>query len=84
MLTKIILLAAPKHFIYFTFQSMYMDIYMDASSALKVHALVRAKDTAVAKEDYDTAKSIKASIEKLVVRMDAHVQGLGAVKFDYT
>ena len=53
-------------------QGMYMGIYMDAGSALEIHKLLRAKEMAVGKEDYDTAKSIKADIEKLVVRMNAH------------
>jgi centrosomal protein CEP104 len=46
-----------------------LDIHVDTVTAAKIRDLARAKDMAVANEDYDEAKRIKASIERLRVRM---------------
>lgn len=45
-----------------------LDIHVDTVTANKIRELARAKDTAVANEDYDEAKRLKASIDRLKVR----------------
>jgi centrosomal protein CEP104 len=44
-----------------------LDIHVDTVTANKIRELARAKDTAVANEDYDEAKRLKASIDRLKV-----------------
>ncbi|KAG1659551.1 hypothetical protein FOA52_015355 [Chlamydomonas sp. UWO 241] len=44
-----------------------LDIHVDSITAAKIRELARAKDAAVAREDYDEAKRIKASIDRLKV-----------------
>ncbi len=45
-----------------------LDIHVDTVTAAKIRELARAKDLAVANEDYDEAKRLKASIDRLKVR----------------
>ncbi|KAF6260813.1 flagellar associated protein [Scenedesmus sp. NREL 46B-D3] len=42
-----------------------LDVHVDSSTAARIKELARAKDAAVAAEDYDEAKRLKASIERL-------------------
>ncbi|WIA42558.1 hypothetical protein OEZ86_008540 [Tetradesmus obliquus] len=42
-----------------------LDVHVDSSTASRIKELARAKDAAVAAEDYDEAKRLKASIERL-------------------
>ncbi|KXZ41368.1 hypothetical protein GPECTOR_518g498 [Gonium pectorale] len=44
-----------------------LDLHVDTVTAMKIRELARQKDEAVAREDYDTAKALKASIERLKV-----------------
>jgi len=44
-----------------------LDIHVDTVTASKIRDLARAKDLAVANEDYDEAKRLKASIDRLKV-----------------
>ena len=44
-------------------------------TAAKIRELARAKDAAVAREDYDEAKRIKAGIDRLKVRVGQDDQG---------
>ncbi|GAX83265.1 hypothetical protein CEUSTIGMA_g10691.t1 [Chlamydomonas eustigma] len=44
-----------------------LDIHVDTVTAAKIRELARAKDAAVAREDYDEAKRIKAGIDRLKV-----------------
>ncbi|PNW77316.1 hypothetical protein CHLRE_10g431150v5 [Chlamydomonas reinhardtii] len=44
-----------------------LDLHVDTVTAVKIRELARQKDEAVAREDYDTAKMLKASIERLKV-----------------
>mmetsp|Transcript_16128 Transcript_16128/g.44039 ORF Transcript_16128/g.44039 Transcript_16128/m.44039 type:complete len:886 (+) Transcript_16128:261-2918(+) len=44
-----------------------LDIHVDTVTANKIRELARAKDAAVANEDYDEAKRLKASIDRLKV-----------------
>ncbi|GFR45564.1 hypothetical protein Agub_g6958 [Astrephomene gubernaculifera] len=44
-----------------------LDLHVDTVTAMKIRELARQKDEAVAREDYDTAKMLKASIERLKV-----------------
>ncbi|KAJ9516820.1 hypothetical protein QJQ45_027229 [Haematococcus lacustris] len=44
-----------------------LDIHVDTATAVKIRELARAKDLAVANEDYDEAKRLKASIDRLKV-----------------
>ncbi|GLC37245.1 hypothetical protein PLESTB_001144100 [Pleodorina starrii] len=44
-----------------------LDLHVDTVTAVKIRELARQKDEAVAREDYDTAKALKNSIERLKV-----------------
>ncbi|EFJ48806.1 hypothetical protein VOLCADRAFT_104552 [Volvox carteri f. nagariensis] len=44
-----------------------LDLHVDTVTAIKIRELARQKDEAVAREDYDTAKALKNSIERLKV-----------------
>ncbi|KAG2484841.1 hypothetical protein HYH03_016407 [Edaphochlamys debaryana] len=44
-----------------------LDLHVDTVTAVKIRDLARQKDEAVAREDYDTAKVLKASIDRLKV-----------------
>lgn len=44
-----------------------LDIHVDTVTAAKIRDLARQKEQAVSSEDYDTAKAIKASIDRLKV-----------------
>lgn len=48
-----------------------LDMHVDPTTAAKIRELVAQKDAAVANEEYDEAKRLKASIERLKVRRRA-------------
>ncbi|GIL71611.1 hypothetical protein Vretimale_933 [Volvox reticuliferus] len=44
-----------------------LDLHVDTVTAMKIRELAKQKDEAVAREDYDTAKALKNSIDRLKV-----------------
>jgi hypothetical protein len=46
-----------------------LDIHVDAATKERIKELSRAKEVAVSAEDYDEAKRLKYSIERLKVRL---------------
>lgn len=51
-----------------------LDMNVDSVTAAKIREMAKAKDAAVAREDYDEAKRIKASIDRLKVVGEAIAQ----------